>query len=68
MIQIVMLFCLVNSPQSCQEQRPSLDMPISLMECTMHGQEIAQGWLADHPKWTLSKWRCEANHPPERDL
>ncbi len=67
MIQIVMLFCLVNSPQSCQEQRPSLDQPISLMECAVHGQEIAQIWLADHPKWALSKWRCEAGHRPERD-
>jgi hypothetical protein len=67
MIQIVMLYCLINSPTSCQEQRPVTNEPLTLMECAIHGQEIAQEWLSDHPKWTLSKWRCEANHPKEQD-
>ena len=28
----------------------------------MHGFE----WLAEHPKWMLSRWRCERNVPRQR--
>ena len=26
-------------------------------------QQVAQDWLNEHPKWMLSRWRCEQNVP-----
>src|SRR5689334_5994505 len=65
MVQLVLIFCLATSPGSCREERPILEQ-LSLMSCMVQGQQIAQDWLADHPKWTLSRWRCENNIPRQR--
>lgn len=62
MIELVLVFCLSASPGSCEEQRP-LVPDLSLVSCLTQGQQIAQEWLADHPKWTLTAWRCEQNVP-----
>ncbi len=66
MVQLVLVFCLAGSPSSCQEQRPLID-DLSLMACMVQGQQLAQEWLADHPKWTLSRWRCEQNVPRQKE-
>ena len=58
MVEIVFVFCLLASPAQCQEQH-SLSEPLSLMECVVEGQQLAQNWLAEHPKWLLARWRCE---------
>jgi hypothetical protein len=64
MVQIVFVFCLLASPTQCQEKRaPSASL--SVMECIMDAQRQAQFWLADHPEWSLARWRCEAGAPPE---
>jgi hypothetical protein len=34
----------------------------------VQGQQIAQDWLADHPKWMLTRWRCENNIPRQRPI
>ncbi len=60
MIELVLVFCLSGSPGSCQEERPMVP-DLSLVSGRTQGQQIAQDWLADPPKWTLSGWRCEAN-------
>lgn len=60
MTELVLVFCLLSSPGSCQEQRPLMP-DLSLVGCLTQGQQIAQEWLNDHPKWTLSRWRCEQN-------
>jgi len=61
MTALVLIFCLQGTPGSCIEQRPieSLALPA----CLVRGQEDAQEWLAEHPKWVLSGWRCEHNVP-----
>jgi hypothetical protein len=48
----------------CTEERPPIP-DLSLMSCMVQGQQVAQDWLADHPKWMLSRWRCEQNKPSE---
>jgi hypothetical protein len=58
MAQLVLVFCLMTQPGSCQEERPLLS-PIPLASCMVEAQLYAQGWLAEHPKWALSAWRCE---------
>lgn len=65
MAELVLVFCLLSSPSSCQEERPALEQ-MSLAACLTEGQQYAADWLAEHPKWTLSRWRCEQNVPRQR--
>jgi hypothetical protein len=32
---------------------------LSLIECAIEGQRIAQEWLADHPNFSLNGWSCQ---------
>jgi len=61
MAVLVLVFCLQSAPDSCSEQRPIEDL--SLQVCLMRGELYASAWLAEHPKWMLSRWRCEQNIP-----
>jgi hypothetical protein len=61
---LVLVFCLQSTPASCTEQRPIENL--SLPACLMRGQEYASEWLAEHPKWRLSRWRCEQNVAPQQ--
>jgi hypothetical protein len=38
---------------------------MGLTACIVEGQQVAQNWLADHPSWMLSRWRCEQNIPKQ---
>jgi hypothetical protein len=64
MVHLVLTLCLMASQQQCRDERPLLE-GMSVMACMMQGQQIAQEWLEDHPKWMLSRWRCESNVPRE---
>lgn len=66
MIQLVLIVCLAASPTSCKEERPNFDG--SLLSCATQGQLLAAQWLAEHPAYTLNKWRCEANRPRETPI
>jgi len=65
MVYLTLVFCLMSSPQHCQEQHPSSE-PVTLMECVLKGQTSAQYWLADHPKWILARWRCDSELATDR--
>jgi hypothetical protein len=65
MAELVLIFCLAGVPGSCQEEHPLLEH-VPLASCLMQGERYAQEWLADHPKWVLSGWRCERNVPKHR--
>jgi hypothetical protein len=41
---------------------------LSLQACLVRGQEYASEWLAQHPKWMLSRWRCEQNLPRQKPV
>lgn len=66
MIQLVLTVCLAAAPASCKEERPAFEG--SLLDCTFQGQIVAAQWLAAHPAYTLSRWRCEANKPRETPI
>lgn len=66
MIQLVLTVCLAVAPASCKEERPAFEG--SLLDCTVQGQIVAAQWLAAHPAYTLSRWRCEANKPRETPI
>jgi hypothetical protein len=62
---LVIVMCLLASPTVCEEHRPyDAVMP---MACAVHGQMQAAQFLADHPKWMLSGWRCEPIGREKRD-
>jgi len=65
-IHLVLTVCLAASPTSCKEERPPFEG--SLLDCAMQGQTAAARWLAQHPAYTLSRWRCEANKPRETPI
>ncbi|HXC91317.1 MAG TPA: hypothetical protein VNV18_14235 [Stellaceae bacterium] len=64
MTALVLVFCLQSAPGSCVEQRPVEDM--APLACVLRAQEYAASWLSDHPKWMLSRWRCERNVARQR--
>jgi hypothetical protein len=64
MTALVLVFCLQSSPGWCVEQRPIDEM--APLACVMRAEEYAANWLSDHPKWVLSRWRCERNVPREK--
>jgi hypothetical protein len=66
MTELVLVFCMLATPGKCQEERPGLT-DLSPVACLVQGQAYAQEWLADHPQWTLSGWRCEQNIPRHRE-
>jgi len=63
---LVLVLCPQGAPASCIEQRPIDDL--SLQACLIRGQHYAAEWLAEHPKWMLSRWRCERNVPRQQPV
>lgn len=61
MTVLVLVLCFQSAPGSCTEQRPFANL--SLHSCLMRGEQYALEWLAEHPKWMLSRWRCEIDVP-----
>lgn len=68
MIQLVLTVCLAAAPATCKEERPTFEASLSLMSCATQGQLLASQWIAEHPTYTLNKWRCEANKPRETPI
>ena len=67
MVQLVLVFCMLASPNSCKEERPMLE-GMTLSRCMVQSQQIASTWLADHPNWSLARWRCENNIPKQKQI
>jgi len=65
MIELVLIVCMTSSPTSCHEEHLTVAEALSLRSCAMQGQAYAAEWIAEHPKWLLSGWRCENNVPKE---
>ena len=64
MATLVLTFCMMAWQAHCTEERPLLQ-EMSMTTCMLQGQQVAQDWLATHPKWMLTRWRCERNVPRE---
>jgi hypothetical protein len=63
MIELVIVYCLATDTNSCIEKRvPMEDFPTPA-GCTMSGQQRAQEYLVEHPKYVVKSWRCEVNVP-----
>ena len=64
MTVLVLVLCLQSTPASCTEER-SIE-GLSLQVGLIRGQQYGLEWLAEHPKWRLSRWRGEQNVPRQR--
>lgn len=62
MLDLLLTVCMIADPSNCKVQR--IEFQGSQMECAFGGQYTASAWLAEHPKWKLTKWRCKT---PERE-
>jgi hypothetical protein len=63
MIQLVLVYCMIENASVCVEDRPTYTEPMSLSGCMTSAQEVAVDYVRDHPRWQLSRWRCEIDVP-----
>lgn len=66
MIELVLVYCLTADSHTCVERRPVLDDISGPMACMTAAQPLAAQYLAEHPKYRLSTWRCELHNRKER--
>lgn len=65
MIELVLVYCFIASPDRCLEQRNPFDHPPTMMECSIRAQEVAGAYVAEHMNVRLARWRCERDKPRE---
>lgn len=65
MIELVLVYCLSDSPDKCIEKREPVEDGQSSMVCVVGAQTYADGYLHTHPEYRLKGWRCEQGRPPE---
>lgn len=63
MIQLVLVYCMIENASVCVEDRPTYTEPLSMNSCMTSAQEVAVDYVRDHPRWQLSRWRCEVDVP-----
>lgn len=54
---LLMTWCLAGQ---CEEIRAPVQL--SMMECVIHGQQVAAWWISENPAYAqhkLRRWRCE---------
>jgi len=62
-IQLVLVYCLVASANTCIE---ALEQPLTPFACMMNAQFVARQYVTEHPEWRLASWRCEVNVPAQK--
>jgi hypothetical protein len=63
---IVMTVCALSDPNRCEEQRVEFSSQASLNRCVMNAQPYLAQWIAEHPKWSIKRYRCEYPHMREK--
>lgn len=60
-MDLVLLVCLVSSPQTCREERVvvSYEQTDSRM-CMAGAVPVIAEWAEGHPEWQISRWTCGA--------
>ena len=59
MIELVLVFCMVGTPDRCIERNEPMADAMSQIACVSMGQQIGQEYLREHPNWRLVNWRCQ---------
>ena len=67
MIELVFTACLVASPAKCEERHLTFAENMSPMQCLMGAQPQLAMWAAAHPKWSVSRFKCQRVRTASRD-
>ena len=63
MIELLVSVCLIDDPQRCKDVHLTyVAESVTPHQCVMYGQVELAKWSEGHPKWRISKWRCQPAH------
>jgi hypothetical protein len=68
MINLVLIYCLTKDLTSCVEKRPQFEDSLTVMGCMIAAQRIASEYLNENPDYELNSFRCEIDHPKQKDI
>lgn len=60
MVELLIIACLMQHPDQCQEFRVPFFEPTHLMECLFKAQVFMGRWSEEHPGWLVRRWSCAA--------
>lgn len=59
MVELVLVACLLKSPERCETFRVPFEEEMPLPQCVWQSQLKAAQWSAEHPEWVIRKFTCE---------
>lgn len=60
MIELVLLACLVDSPDRCKDVALTYSADaVTPMQCLMGAQPHIAQWSETHPNWQVRRWSCQ---------
>ena len=65
MIDLILVYCMLDTPDRCVEKRAMVDAMQSMNACMFSAQGVAQEYVRLHPGYALNGFRCEQDHPRE---
>ena len=61
MVELVVLACLLATPDYCEEFHLPFLRPMAMGECLVQSSTVqVVQWANEHPSWTIKKWTCGA--------
>ena len=60
-MELILSICLLASPGICKEEMLPFDNKQALLpsRCIMEAPIAIAEWSETHPKWKVTKWRCD---------
>ena len=59
LIELIVTVCALSLPSQCEELHFSFSAGMSLNQCVMNAQPYIAQWINEHPKWQVTRWRCD---------
>ena len=66
LIELIVTVCAIAQPAQCEEQHLQFAASMSPNQCAMAAPPYIAQWVAEHPKWQATKWRCD--YPGKREI
>jgi hypothetical protein len=58
-MELIVVACLLNAPERCEEHRMRLDMfGLDAAQCVYSSPIRVARWSVEHPGWKVTGWRC----------
>jgi hypothetical protein len=58
MFALFLSACLANAPGVCRDFKVRIDSEGGPLSCMFQAPQMFGRWSAEHPGWTISRWRC----------